>query len=270
VFLDYEYADEPYTLLHEIGHALGFKHPFEGDPTLGSKLDNTSNTVMSYTGTRVDNLSPFDIDAVRAVYGNAASDAAGLASWNFNANSVTLNRTGLDTGNDIFGVGIRDVIDGAGGGDLICGFEGDDTLKGGSGRDTIYGGIGNDTIRGDKGADILLGEEGDDRFEFTNVNTGGDTVKWFSQDAGDDDTLAFSEKAFGSLGRDDDGTGTLESAAFQAGFGHVASSAGTRFMYDWSNGQLWYDADGTGSSAAKLLLTLNNFADLVAADIVIF
>jgi len=37
------------TLLHEIGHALGLKHPFEGTPTLPSELDNTKYTIMSYT-----------------------------------------------------------------------------------------------------------------------------------------------------------------------------------------------------------------------------
>ena len=37
------------TLLHEIGHALGLKHPFEGPVTLESSLDDDLHTVMSYT-----------------------------------------------------------------------------------------------------------------------------------------------------------------------------------------------------------------------------
>ncbi|MCI3131616.1 matrixin family metalloprotease [Phenylobacterium aquaticum] len=41
----YEYM----TLLHEIGHALGLKHPFEGDVTLPADYDTTRYTVMSYT-----------------------------------------------------------------------------------------------------------------------------------------------------------------------------------------------------------------------------
>lgn len=36
------------ALLHEIGHALGLKHPFEGDVTLADSLDTMDNTVMSY------------------------------------------------------------------------------------------------------------------------------------------------------------------------------------------------------------------------------
>lgn len=37
-----------YTILHEIGHALGLKHPFEGTYTLGKELDRMALTVMSY------------------------------------------------------------------------------------------------------------------------------------------------------------------------------------------------------------------------------
>ena len=36
-------------LLHEIGHALGLKHPFEGSTVLPATLDNRLYTVMSYT-----------------------------------------------------------------------------------------------------------------------------------------------------------------------------------------------------------------------------
>lgn len=36
-------------LIHEIGHALGLKHPFEGSSVLPSSWDNELNTIMSYT-----------------------------------------------------------------------------------------------------------------------------------------------------------------------------------------------------------------------------
>ena len=39
-----------YTLVHEIGHAIGLKHPFEGTPTLPTVVDSQSNTVMCTLG----------------------------------------------------------------------------------------------------------------------------------------------------------------------------------------------------------------------------
>jgi serralysin len=37
------------SMLHEIGHALGIKHPFEGGETLPPELENSRFTLMSYT-----------------------------------------------------------------------------------------------------------------------------------------------------------------------------------------------------------------------------
>lgn len=38
-----------FTLVHELGHAFGLKHPFEGANRLPSNQDNTVTSVMSYT-----------------------------------------------------------------------------------------------------------------------------------------------------------------------------------------------------------------------------
>ena len=44
------------TMAHELGHALGLEHPFDGDVTLPTQEDDTNHTIMSYT--QRDNYYP--------------------------------------------------------------------------------------------------------------------------------------------------------------------------------------------------------------------
>ncbi len=44
---DDSYTDE--VILHELGHSMGLKHPFEGDSAAPAEFDNTAYTIMSYT-----------------------------------------------------------------------------------------------------------------------------------------------------------------------------------------------------------------------------
>ncbi|WP_448657702.1 M10 family metallopeptidase C-terminal domain-containing protein [Sphingomonas sp. CJ99] len=157
VFMGIQFMSNYGILLHEIGHALGLKHPFEGENTLAEDLDNFSNTVMSYTsgGSQRDALKPFDIQAMRELYGDETKKGTQVAQWSWDATSLTLTQNGTDADERLFGIGGTDVIDGKGGDDVIIGREGNDTLTGGSGNDRLVGGLGRNTLSGGDGNDQL-------------------------------------------------------------------------------------------------------------------
>ena len=190
VYVDTAYPATTNLLLHEIGHAIGLKHPFDEGPILDPDLDNTSNTVMSYTGVISSTLQAFDIAAVQHLYGLQSADGTHLTSWSWNAN--TLTQIGTSNSETIRGVYSANIISGGNGNDLIVGGpnadtlnggaqsdrlfgdDGNDTLQGGSESDVLVAGIGNDQLFGDAGNDFLYGELGND---ILNGGAGSDTLK---------------------------------------------------------------------------------------------
>ena len=150
VFVNTRYPDYLGLLLHEIGHALGLKHPFDGSTTLSPSLDNQSNTVMSYTGAPASTLGWLDIQAIQRLYGTTNP-----STWSWNAATRELTQVGTNAADTIFGTGQQDIIRGGTGNDIVGGFSGNDYLDGGAGADVMYGGDGNDSYVVDNVKDVV-------------------------------------------------------------------------------------------------------------------
>ncbi len=119
------------TLLHELGHALGLKHSFEGTIKLPTAVDNTAHTLMSYThsGGYHSTFSEYDVAALKWLYGGD-----GLAGT-LGVNSTTGARY-------LAGTSVADTLTGTAYNDKLEGDGGNDVLNGGAGTDTaVFNGL---------------------------------------------------------------------------------------------------------------------------------
>jgi serralysin len=117
------------TLLHELGHALGLKHPFlDGDDAgqilLPASEDNTGNTLMSYdtTGIWYSTYRPYDVAALNWLYGG--DGLRGALGMNSTGGRFIV---GTNKAEKLVGTSFNDILQGNGGSDMINGGEGFDT-----------------------------------------------------------------------------------------------------------------------------------------------
>jgi Ca2+-binding RTX toxin-like protein len=138
------------------------------------------------------------------------------------------------------------------------------TLTGNSAANALNGGAGNDTLNGGLGNDILTGGTGIDYFDFTSVLNGTTNVDTITDFNRADDFIRLDNAVMAGLGAT---TGALTSAAFVSGAGReTAADASDRIIYNTSTGDLYYDADGTGNSAAIKIALIGTSSSRPALD----
>ena len=143
------------------------------------------------------------------------------------------------------------------GSDTITGFENltgskyNDTLNGDSNSNIILGGAGNDTINSNGGNDTLDGGAGNDIFIFDQVLSidNIDTILNFSSVY---DTIKIDDSIFDVFTN----LGTILQGNLFSSIDGSASDGDDYILYNTTTGELSYDNDGSGSSAALVFATL--------------
>ena len=200
------------TVLHELGHALGLKHPFSGGATLPDALDSFSQTVMSYSagsGASDYSLSFYpttpmvlDIQAIQYMYGSNHAIGAGNDVYAFN-DAATFHQTIWDGGGTdtlVYNGNINATINLVAGQGSSIGqavYARDqfganlyqvnniwiahgaliENASGGSGNDQITGNAAANILQGGSGNDTLYGGGGNDTLDG---GTGIDTASYAS------------------------------------------------------------------------------------------
>ena len=187
-------------MLHEIGHALGLKHPFEADRDNKSVLnpyeDHTKFTAMSYDedpntfdgtfrsldwmsltklyGVNPDFNSSDDVYKFNSDFGVFIIDGAGndKIDASFSVNDINIDlRSGMHSHEGIKSTYITSayqltISHGSNIEDVETG-SGNDVIVGNSLPNTIISGAGNDTICGGEGSDLVYPGSGRNVVDFS-------------------------------------------------------------------------------------------------------
>jgi Ca2+-binding RTX toxin-like protein len=131
----------------------------------------------------------------------------------------------------------------------------DNSLTGNNSANVLDGGAGNDILRGNGGNDI---------FSFSTspgLVADPDIIRDFSAVAGNSDSIRLDHHAFIALS-----AAPMLSAAEFKDLALGAKDGSDRILYDSTRGNLYYDADGSGSIQAVKFAHLDNHATLTNAD----
>lgn len=178
-------------------------------------------------------LSGQGTDLIKSPVSFSLMDTDGAGSNGRSVEKLTL--TGGSAVNGI-GNGLANVLTGNGGANTLAGNAGADTLAGGGGNDLLRGGTGNDTLTGGAGADI---------FRFDTALTGNlDKITDFYYV---DDAIQLENSIFAKLTTPGQ---QLASANYRENLSGTAVDGNDFILHETDTGKLYYDADGSGASAA--------------------
>ena len=105
----------------------------------------------------IDNVVVTQLVDVVAELADEGTDEVRTSTSAYTLGDHVENLTGLlDTGQELTGNALANIINGGDGNDVIDGGDGIDTLNGGDGNDTLDGGAGNDKLRGNAGDDTYI------------------------------------------------------------------------------------------------------------------
>ncbi|HEV2564237.1 MAG TPA: calcium-binding protein [Microvirga sp.] len=211
-----------------------------------SYVIDDAGDVVNDTGGGIDSVTVTVSYDLNRLIGIENITGVGTAAFTF---------TGTADNNVMNGSEGINILDGAAGNDTLRGNGGNDTLKGGDGIDWLDGGAGRDTIYGQDGNDVLSGGADKDFFVFDkrpNKRTNVDKILDYNVR---DDSIYLENSIFKV------GSGSLSKPKQMASKyfykGSKAHDRDDRIIYDQKKGVLYYDKDGTGSSAAVKIATFD-------------
>jgi Ca2+-binding RTX toxin-like protein len=127
-------------------------------------------------------------------------------------------------------------------------------------NNTITGNTSNNILTGGRGNDTLLGGAGVDTFVLNQPSQGVDTIKDFVSGT---DKLSISASEFGG------GLVAvpLLGSQLRLGAGVVTANTSTqRFLFNTTNGNLYFDADGVGGVGTVQIARLEGVTNLSSGD----
>lgn len=237
---------------------------------VGDLVIDTGASGTDLININADPLSSLDAESASLRIFSMASNAWGVENLSYSGTAAGAQvwLEGNELGNQIWfnNSASTAFIQGGGGGDFIqiLNSSGPNTLDGGAGTDSLIGGNFADILIGGMGDDSLEGGGGADLFVFDSPAgvAGVDTVSDFSQTV---DKLQLDSGVFTSLSE------PLQAGQFHSGAGvTTAADSDDYLIFDTSNGNLYYDADGDGVAFTAIqFATITGVPALAITDFII-